>query len=105
MRKVFAYNTEGAVTIAHAIVEQYEKETKYPLSPTESDFLNSLLEVDDDEISDTNRSLGTSSVRKVPSSVFKTLWEGNEEDMNSLQPGRFEMNSVPTVKKYTNLQR
>ena len=93
----FSYNTQGGVTIAHAIVKQYATETKYKLTTNELNFVHLLLEDNTQE--------GT-CVTEVPTNQFKVLWQGKEKDIKKLHCGRFNINSpVSDAETFVNLQR
>ena len=97
LEREFSYNTQGGVTIAHAIVKQYVKDTKYKLTTRELEFVNLLLEDNTQE---------GCRVAEVPTNYFKVLWQGSDKDIKKLDCGRFNMNSAGCDEKtFVNLQK
>lgn len=91
LKKDFAYNSQGGVTIAHAIVKQYLSVTKHPLSKNEHVFIKMILE---DNNNNNNNNESDTCLTQVPSNKFKLLWQGTQSQILNLNCGRFNINET-----------
>ena len=82
LKREFGYRSTGGVTIAHALVDQYHKWTKFHLDPAETQFMKKLLV--ETRISDQD----TGTVR-TPSPEYQKLWDGKAQELQDVSCGRF----------------
>ena len=95
LKREFGYRSTGGVTIAHALVDQYHKWTKFHLDPAERQFMAKLL---------VNTKIGDqeSEIVRRPSPEYRKLWDGKAQELQDVSCGHFFTRTTNSQKTSTN---